>query len=263
MSGETSSTSHLARELKAAFEWWREAGVEHDFSSAPIDRLAEAEAEMESARKPAEPVQQERKPASAAPERSYAPQSEAGFGDLGGKRETWPRTLEAFAGWWTGDPSLAALGNGRIAPRGSAKAELMVIVSQPEAQDRGTLLSAQHGALVAGFLRAAQLGEESCYFASALPACMAMPDWSALQTAGLGELLGHHISLAAPRRILALGRSILPLLGHDQAQGTAQLAVTGEESGVVPVLAAPAPEELLRSGQRRKRLWDDWLEWTG
>ena len=263
MNDETSTIKGLSDDLKAAFDWWREAGVDHDFSGEPVDRLAEAAAEHEAAKKPKETIEQERKPAPAAPVRSYSPQAGAGLGQLGGERESWPQTLDAFAGWWTGDASLAALGNDRLAPRGIAGADLMVIVAQPEGEDRGKLLSAQHGALVAAFLRAAGLEEDRCYFASALPAPLAMPDWPALAQAGLGNVLGHHIALAAPRRILALGRNILPLLGHDQAQGTAQLAVTGGESGVVPVMAAPGPEELLRSGHRRKRLWNDWLEWTG
>jgi len=260
MSGEFSSNDGLAGDLKAAFDWWREAGVEHDFASEVIDRLAEAAAEKEVARQPPEP---DRTPVQAAPAASYSPQASSDLGVLGGSRESWPQSLDVFAEWWTCDPSLAALGNERIAPRGVGKAELMLIVSQPEVQDRSELLSGPHGALVAGFLGAAGLAHDRCYIASALPAHTAMPDWSALSEAGLGEMLSHHVALVAPKRILALGRNILPLLGHDQAQGTAQLAVTGGEFGVVPVLAAPGPEELLRSGQRRKRLWDDWLDWTG
>lgn len=262
MASQITRKATLQAELEAALDWWREAGVDCDFSAEPVDRLAEAlhEAEANAPQAvandsaPSQPL----KPAP----RPFAPQvASLALGTIGGDRATWPDSLKAFAEWWQNRLKITGAGYA-VPPRGGANAELMLLVSQPESGDREHLLSGRHGALLAGFLRAAGLTAEQCYFASALPAHSAMPDWQGLRDAGLGEVLRHHMALAAPRRVLALGRNILPLLGHDMAQGAAQVSLEEGNEMSVPMLAVPGPEELLHSPQRRKRMWHQWLEWT-
>ena len=41
--------------------------------------------------------------------------------------------------------------------------------------------------------------------ASALPRHAPHPDWAALARDGLGDVLAHHVTLAAPQRLLVLG----------------------------------------------------------
>jgi len=261
---ETFSSGRLEDELRAAFDWWREAGVDCDFSAVPHNRMVEAEAERTTASAapraeaaPADPAIRAR------PRQEFAPQHLAIDAPVGGERELWPQDLAAVRDWWLADASWEVLGRGqRVPPRGIGHAELLVLVTMPEDGDRERLLAGPRGALVAAFLRAAGIAERSCYFASVLPGAMVHPDWEALQRAGLGDVLAHHLALAAPKRILALGRNILPLLGHDQAQGAAQVTLARGMSATVPVLAAPGPDELLRSAPRRKRLWENWLEWS-
>ena len=57
----------------------------------------------------------------------------------------------------------------RIPPRGSACAELMIVVAHPEEQDQDSLLSGTEGRLLSGFLRAAGIAPERTYCASLLP----------------------------------------------------------------------------------------------
>lgn len=252
-------SSRFADELGAALDWWRDAGVDTGFSDEPIDRLAEAAAEREHA----VPAPTPAVPPLPISDGQTGAHSSAQPQQIGGEPSAWPSDLATFRQWWMDDPSVEAGGTGpRIAPRGAGGAELMVLVAQPGPEDRENLLEWRHGQLLAAFLRAAGVDENGIYLASALPRSIAMPDWAGLQARGLGELAKHHVALAAPRRLLILSRNILPLMGHDMAQGPHLLTREHGMTRDVPVLAAAGLEELLRSGKRRQRLWQDWLDWT-
>lgn len=246
-------TPPLVQDFEAALEWWRLAGVDTDFADDVTDWLAAPEAEVAA-------------PAQTVP--AAEPQRRAALPDLprvemGGGRASWPTDLAAFQRWWLESERLDAGGSfPRVAPRGEAGAALMVLVPEPEEADRETLLSGPEGKLLAGFLAAAGLAAEQSYVAAALPRHTPLPDWAQLKDDGLGDLLAHHIALAAPKRIIAFGRNILPLLGHDTAQGAATLRVFNHDGVSVPLMAAPTLGELLRSAGRRKQLWQRWLDWT-
>jgi len=151
----------------------------------------------------------------------------------------------------------------RIAPRGPAQAKLMVLVDYPEAQDRERLLSGPHGKLLDGFLLAAGIDPEHVYLASALPRHTPLPDWAALYAAGLGKVTAHHVQLAAPQRLLMLGSHISPLLGHDPANSAETLRGFNHEGRNIPVLVAPALEDMLARPRQKAVLWQRWLDWTG
>jgi uracil-DNA glycosylase len=235
----------LGESLASALDWWREAGVDSDFADEPRNWLARPEPEAPAASEAATPV------------RPAAPQ----VPPLGGDSATWPTTLAEFAEWWR---SIETPGSGpAIAPRGAAEAELMVLVPYPEEADADRLLSGRQGELVSNMLKAMGIAEERAYLASALPRHAAHPDWGALAERQLGDVLRHHIALAAPKRLLVLGRKMLPLLGHDPAQGTPIAGPIALEGVEVPVLAAVGPETLLDEPRFRKTLWRAWLDWTG
>lgn len=241
----------LVQEFEAALDWWRLAGVDTDFEDDATDWLAVPEAE---ALAPAEA------PPRLEPQRRV-PVPELPSIAIGGERANWPTDLAAFHKWWLESDTLDAGGSfPRIAPRGAAGAALMVLVPEPEEADRDSLLSGPEGKLLAGFLTAT--GVDQSYLATALPRHTPLPDWAQLKADGLGDLLVHHIALAAPKRIIAFGRNILPLLGHDTAQGAATLRVFNHDGVSVPLMAAPTLGELLRSAGRRKQLWQRWLDWT-
>jgi DNA polymerase len=238
----------LAEQVAAAHDWWREAGVDSDFADAPRNWLA----------RPArpEPVVE------AAPEvRKPVPPA---IPPLGGDPATWPRTLAEFAPWWLDSDHLETGGAGpRVPPRGAANAELMVLVPMPEAEDDETLLSGPHGRLIANMLRAMGIAEDAAYLASALPRHARHPDWAALAGRELGKVLVHHVDLAAPKRLLVLGRSMLPLLGHGSAQPGQKPLPIELQGCPVPALVSYGPENLLETPRFRKWLWQGWLDWTG
>lgn len=242
----------LAEEFEAALEWWRGAGVDHDFSDDVTDWLAPAEQEPSATGD--HPGPKPRKPLAPPP----PPPKK-----IGGDPAQWPDTLDAFHKWWTQNPAIDDGGTyPTVAPRGTAGARLMVLVAEPEEQDSARLLSGPQGSLLGNILRAFGLAPEDVYFASVLRRHTPIPDWEALRGAGLAELTIHHVGLANPQRILAFGRNIPPLLGNDTAQGAAILHNFNHEGGSIPVMGVGSLAELLRSAPRRQRFWRNWLKWT-
>jgi DNA polymerase len=238
----------LAEQVAAAHDWWREAGVDCDFADAPRNWLE----------KPAtpEPV------AEAAPEaRKPVPPA---IPPLGGDPAAWPQTLAEFTPWWLASDQLETGGTApRIGPRGAADAELMVLVPMPEADDRETLLSGPQGRLVGNMLRAMGIAEDAAYLAAALPRHVYHPDWRALAERRLGKVLVHHVNLAAPKRLLVLGRAMLPLFGHGSAQPGQKPLPIELQGCPVPALISFGPEALLETPRFRKSLWQGWLDWMG
>lgn len=241
-------TPTLADQFAAALDWWRDAGVDSDFVEQPLNLLAE----------PAPPPPPTPPPAAKAARQDVPPPVMA---RLGGEQATWPATLADFTAWWLTEPTLdEAPATNRVPPRGTAGAELMVLVPMPEAADTEQLLAGKQGQLVATMLRAMGIAPDAAYIASALPRHTPVADWDGLGAAGLGQVLLHHITLAAPRRIMVLGQDVLPLLGLEKRQGVRDLPLA--ESGL-PLLASLAPDILLGNARSRADLWRRWLDWTG
>ncbi len=240
--------SALTSDIAAALDWWREAGVDATYSDEPRGWLAEAAG--------AEPPAIEAAKTAEQPPPAPARQ-------IGGPRAAWPQDLAAFRQWWLTDPTLDEGGLApRIAPVGEANPALMVLVATPEEADSGPLLGGPQGHLLGGFLRAAGLADSQVYRASVLPRHNPLPDWRGLAEEGLGAVIAHHVQLVQPERLLILGLNILPLCGHDPAQGPAALSFFNHEGGRVPALAEAGLDRLQGNPQLRARLWKRWLEWT-
>ena len=242
-------------QLAAATAWWREAGVDCDFANEPRDWLAAAKAPVADVSHDA-PARRE-----AAPPPPPAPR-------IGGERSRWPATLDQFPAWWLTEPSLdPASGARRVLPFGPQPgphgAALMVLVGQPEAEDRETLLAGPQGRLLDAMLAAFGLTRADTYVASILPRHTPMADWAGLAGAGMGAVVAHHIALVAPQRLLVFGRGgVSALVGHDPAHGLPPSPEFNHEGGSVPLLIAPALETLLERPGHKPGLWTRWLEWT-
>lgn len=230
----------LADEYAAALDWWRSAGVDCEFADEAQDWLAEPDADVAPVAKPAEPVAElEAEPAI--------------------KSADIPTDLATFQAWWT-DPAspLPPAPGPRLAPTGEAQAALMVLVPIPEAHDSDTLLSGPQGCLVANIAKAMGHEADAMYVASALPAHLAMPDWSALAADGLSAAIARHIELAAPQKLMLFGNDLPFLLGHPR--GTAPEAFNRFRG--TPVITTFAPDRLLGHARQRARLWRRILDWT-
>nr|WP_137678263.1 hypothetical protein [Parerythrobacter lutipelagi] len=247
-------TLELIQDYEAAREWWQLAGVDCEFENDATDWLAEPE-QAPPADAPAMVPKQTKPARPAAPEIPRV--------QFGGEKSAWPVDIAKFQSWWVDSPDVDGGGSyPLIAPRGNAGASLMVIVPEPEQTDRDALLSGPDGKLLASFLSAAAISPDSVYLASVLMRHTPLPEWKQLKADGVGELLAHHISLVAPKRILAFGRNILPLLSHDTAQDPPVLQDFNHDRGSVALMGAATLGELLRSVGRRKQFWRRWLDWT-
>lgn len=238
----------LAEQFAAAQEWWREAGVNSDFADAPRNWLEQPVKPPSSAEVPVKPAQ------SATP----------AIPSLGGDPLGWPQSLAEFAPWWLTNDQLATGGSApRIAPRGPTEAELMVLVPMPEEADRERLLSGPQGSLIGNMLAAMGIAEDSAFLAAALPRHARHPDWQALADRELGKVIVHLVKIAAPKRLLILGRAMLPLFGHGSAQPGQKPLPIELQGSPVPALVSFGPENLLETPRFRAALWRGWLDWTG
>ncbi len=232
----------LAEQIAGALAWWREAGVDCDFTAEPQSWLAKA-AELEPAAAPAAVAETA---VVAPPPRSL------------------PADLAAFTAWWLADPTLdPGDPSERVAPRGKAAAKVMVLVASPECEDGERLLSGPQGRLLEAILRALGWAGDDAYVASVLPRHDAMPDWPALAHAGLGAIVLHHVSLVAPERVLVLGSNVLSLLGHDAARKPKFLPDVNHDGRSFPVLAEMDLAALLAQPRLKAGLWGRLLDWTG
>ena len=246
-----SNTPSLADQLASAQDWWRDAGVDCDYSDEPENWLSLPEAANEGPR---------RAPSKAAPEAEPAAEPEP---TIGGDAKGWPQDLASFTKFWLDEESLDTGGTTpRIPPRGPAGARMLILVPEPELSDTETLLSGPQGQFLAAMLRAMAIEADQCYFASALPRHTPLADWGTLAHAGMGKVLRHHLRLAAPKGVIAFGQSILPLLGHDPAQAPLPLRQFNHESGEIPILPARNLAVLMDRAGERARFWRRWLEWT-
>ena len=253
----------LAAAVAATLAWWREAGVDSLFEDEPRRWLAPAKAPE------ATSTPQTTAPTPPTPVSQPAPAPIR----LGGPREAWPTTLPAFHAWWLTEPSLdhpdltgfAPHGatQPRIPPRGPDNPPLMVIVPQPEEGDTTHLLSGPQGRLLAAIVPMLGFSEAEMMIASALPRPMPLPDWPALAASGLGAVLLHHVALVAPRRIIAFGSNVLPLLSHAQPQNTVAFPPLNHEGFVCPLLPAGDLAMLLERPAAKARFWQHWLEFSG
>jgi DNA polymerase len=238
----------LAEQFAAAQDWWREAGVDSAFADVPRDWLAQPVKPPPSAEAPIMPAQ----PAAPA------------VPPLGGDPTAWPKSLAEFTPWWLAGDQLETGGSApRNAPRGAANAELMILVPMPEEADRERLLSGPHGRLIGNMLAAMGIAEDSAFLAAALPRHARHPDWQALTDRELGKVLVHLVQIAAPKRLLILGRAMLPLLGHGSAQPGQKPLPIELQGCPVPALVSFGPENLLETPRFRAGLWRGWLDWTG
>lgn len=245
----SSSSSALdGAAIAAALAWWREAGVEHSYADAAASWLAPPEVEAAAAA----PAAYVAPPPPAPPPRPL----------VGGDPTLWPQDLASFQTWWLSDPSLD---NGqvenRIAPRGPAGAAMMVLIDQPEAEDRDVLLSGPLGKLLGAILAAIGILPDQTYFASVLPRHTPHADWADLATAGLPELTRQHLALAAPQRLMCFGRHVSSLLGHDPAKSADGLTTITHSHGAASALMAPGLEDLMGRPRVKARLWQALLAW--
>ncbi len=243
----------IAAQIAGAIDWWRGAGVDSDYADEATNWLPE-ETEQDTS---------DQQAVAATPQANRKPATPEPVVMLGGDKAKWPTELAGFSEWWLSEPTLDENGTfPRIAPRGTAEPELMILVAEPELDDREKLLSGPQGRMLSNMLSAMGISEDAAYIAAALPRHTPLADWQQLEASGMGAILLHQITLVRPKRLCVFGSNVLPLLGHAKAQSPAALLEINHESGSVPAMANRDIAMLLQSAGARARFWQRWTLWT-
>jgi len=176
MGGEIDDLSRA--EAASLLGWWLDAGVDTAVSEQPRDWLKPGKA----------PVAPTLEPDAAAP---------------------MPDTLAAFQAWLQSAPGLPLdqAGARRIMPHGSAEADIMLVSEFPAREDAADdrPIGGAAWQLMIRMLAAIGVPEDAAYSSSL--ACFHLPA-AKLDAEALGrcaELMRHHITLVAPKRLLLLG----------------------------------------------------------
>ena len=224
----------------SALDWWHDAGVDVLVEDERIDWLAVPSA-------PA--VRQDAPPAVAAP----AP-------------DTLPGTWEAFVTWRAGEAAPEARwGGAAVAASGPAGAALMFLVDCPERGDRDALMEGEVGRLFDRMLAAIGMTRAQVALASV---CTRRPTTGRVPReveARLGEIARHHVALARPRRVLAMGDAATrALLATNVAEARGRLhALNHKNATIAEVVATHHPRFLLDRPAAKAEAWKDLLLLTG
>lgn len=223
--------------IASALEWWRDAGVDCEIDDLPRDWLARAAA----------PSSVERLPGQVAEAPVAAP--------------SLPATLDEFAAWRLGPAAPEAGWPGKaLGTQGEVASGLMVVVDMPDREDdaAGQLLSGSAGALFDRMLAAIGRDRQSIYLVAL--AVKRPPAGRVSEDVGkkLEALLRHHLSLARPKRVLALGNAASrAITGLDVAHARGSLRQVNHDGGTSEVVASFHPRFLLEKPVAKADAWKD------
>ena len=220
--------------VASALEWWRDAGVDCEIDEAPRDWLA---------RMPAV----DKLPAAV----REAPAQTAKL----------PDTLAEFAAWRIGAAAPEAKWPGQpLGAQGDAATGLMIVVDMPDREDdaAGALLSGSAGRLFDRMLAAIGRDRQSTYLTALAvkrPPAGRVTDDTAQ---ALEALIRHHLALAAPKRVLALGNAASrAITGVDVADARGSLRAVNHDGGTSEVVASFHPRFLLERPAAKADAWRD------
>ncbi|MEH3047730.1 MAG: uracil-DNA glycosylase [Sphingomonas adhaesiva] len=222
----------------SALDWWQDAGVDVLVEDERFDWLA-----VPAARPAAAPA--------AAP--VAVP-------------EVLPDTWEAFAAWRIGDAAPEARWGGvTVAASGAPGADLLFLVDCPERGDREALMEGEVGRLFDRMLAA--IGRTRADVALAA-VCTRRPTTGRVPReveARLGEIARHHVALAGPTRVLAMGDAATrALLATNVAEARGRLhGLNHKNATIAQVVATHHPRFLLDRPAAKAEAWKDLLLLTG
>lgn len=221
----------------SALDWWHDAGVDVLVEEERFDWLAATASPRQPT--PATPVV---------------------------AAEALPDTWEAFVAWRAGEAAPeASWGGATFASSGAANADLLFLVDCPERGDRDTLMEGEVGRLFDRMLAAIGRTRADVALASV---CTRRPTTGRVPRdveARLGEIARHHVGLAAPKRVLAMGDAATrALLATNVAEARGRLHPLHHRNATIAhVVATHHPRFLLDRPAAKAEAWKDLLMLTG
>ena len=220
--------------VASALEWWRDAGVDCEIDDAPRDWLAKMPSPDTLA---------------------------AAVRDAPVEAPKLPATLAEFVAWRIGAGAPEAGWPGKpLGMQDDAASGLMIVTDMPDREDdaAGALLSGAAGRLFDRMLAAIGRDRQSIYLTAL--AVKRPPAGRVTDEAGqkLEALIRHHRSLAAPKRVLALGNAASrAITGMDVADARGSLRVVHHGGGTSEVVASYHPRFLLERPAAKADAWKD------
>lgn len=228
----------------SALDWWQDAGVDVLVEDERFDWLAVPQ--VPAMRPAGAPVGAAAAPA-ALPDRL-------------------PDTWEAFVAWRAGEAAPEARwGGATIAASGAVGADLLFFVDCPERGDRDTLMEGDVGRLFDRMLAAIGRTRADVALASV---CTRRPTTGRVPREvedRLAEIARHHVALARPKRVLAMGDAATrALLATNVAEARGRFhALNHRNATIAEVVATHHPRLLLDRPAAKAEAWRDLLLLTG
>jgi DNA polymerase len=213
--------------LASTLEWWRDAGVDTLVDDAPRDWLA-------------------RNPT---PAPAIAPPAPAPI------EAPLPDTLDAFVAWRLSSEAPEGARGPAIPPEGQQGAAIAVVIDCP---GDTALLGEDEARLFERMLAAIGLTREAVYLASLTTVRPIGGRIPPEQLGQLGDLLRHHLSLAAPRRVLVMGQAASrALLATDDARPPRNLHAVNLNDVTIEVVPSLSLGVLLKKPALKAEAWKD------
>ena len=231
--GLTSTTDWRAS-VASALEWWRDAGVDCEIDDAPRDWLARMPVAGQAAGRGAR---------RAAPRRRAA-------GNAGRIRRVAARRRAPEAGW----PGKA------LGTQGDAASGLMIAGRHARSRGRrgGRVAVGHRRAAVRPHARGDRARPQSVYLTALAREAPARRPRDRRGRAKLEALIRHHLSLAAPKRVLALGNAASRAMhGDGRRRARGSLRVVNHDGGTSEVVASFHPRFLLERPAAKADAWKD------
>lgn len=224
-------STNISDAFASTLDWWREAGVDTLVAERPRDWLKPAAKEVP------EPAAQ----AASAP-------------------AALPADLAALRAWLLTSDAVPGPPAQRLDSSGDPAAELMVLVDCPEPGDReaGALLGGEPGELFDRMLAAIGRERAAVYLAALSPARPASGRIEDDIRDILAPIAAHHVALAAPRFVLAMGEaSSRALCGANLASARGRLHEINQDGASVIAVASFSPRTLLQRPAWKAESWKD------
>ncbi|WP_088333095.1 uracil-DNA glycosylase [Sphingomonas mucosissima] len=228
----------------SAMEWWRDAGVDVLVGDEPFDWLSPEPAELVTA---------------LAPERDLSGATAPADHSLPAAG-TLPATIAELLEWRIGPAAPEASWNISLVPAtGPAGADLMILIDCPERDSCDSLLGGAAGRLFDRMLAAIGRSRADVHLASM---CAARPSAGRLpreMESRLAEIARHHVTLAAPKRLLVMGDAASrAILSANVLQARGRLhAFNHKNDSQSEVVASFHPRMLLERPVLKAEAWRD------
>ncbi len=259
------------QELDSYWEWWRSAGVEHDYQEIPREwfETADGSAAVSApvAKQNAEPLIERNN----APPVQHAPlpplaeehmQRDNANTQPAEQNVPLPDSFDDILPWWQSSPALTmASGLGpRILPVLKSQPKLLIISDMPEEDDEEILFSGASGRLLSNILGTVNIETDQAAFLSLWPQYSLAPEMEMDKQAHWNTIISHLIELIAPQSIILCGKlANLVVTGNDLAENRRSLPNINHDGRSIPADVSLHPRTLLARPTMKRTAWKDWL----